>query len=191
MALFLCTVPNPNDVPTWGLLSGEGEGGFLSFGDTWKVVEVNAEEANEKLGRWHFGKTAVTILHTGDQKTATQYLRNKDDGAIIHGLSITSDACLIDRGGFRTTLVGGDGSNLRGGYKSYLKGGKHSCLTGTMGSILNGGEGSWLTWSDPYENTNHPAPRSPIFIVGEEGVKPNTNYTALYRKGKVEIKEVV
>jgi hypothetical protein len=52
--------------------------------------------------------------------------------------------------------------------------------------------GSFFHWVDPYSWTDHPWPRIPAFVVGQNGIKPDTNYKlGAFKNGKYEIQEVV
>lgn len=92
-----------------GLLNGEGESSYLSFGfdALWWIVE--AENAIDLGGKFKFETCRVVAF--GPRAEITPQLRKMTGGA-VHGL--------IERGGNRSTITGGNRSTLTGGYESTL-----------------------------------------------------------------------
>jgi hypothetical protein len=142
-----------------GLLWGEGDGTLLNWSDdaVWQVVGLTADElaATVDLG----GKVKFpsgTVVHTGDQKSATDNITARGARGPVVGC-------------FR---AGGNNSTVSGGYRSTVSGGDRSTVSGGDGSTVSGGDGSTLSvhlWDGQYV-------RIAVAYVGENGIKPNVAY---------------
>ena len=161
------TAPDWNPEPECGnglhgWLNGEGVGtvGYINTeGCIWMDLGVEGEVV-ELQGKVKFKE--CTILHVGDQLSATKFLRNlvPESRAMLgeqllvgdNTTEMTGDYGSITGGNWSTltggnwsTLTGGNDSTLIGGYRSALTGGNESTLTGGDRSTLTGGYGSTLT----------------------------------------------
>ena len=120
-----------------GLLNGEGEAGHLSLEESaiWWIVE--AENAIDLCGKHKFQSCRVVAF--GKREDITQQMRRMTGGA-VHGL--------IESGGYRATLTGGDYAKLTGGNEATLTGGDYATLTGGYEATLTGGDRAKLTGGD-------------------------------------------
>jgi len=98
-----------------GLLWGEGDGGLLAFARDarWLVVEVPAGSTIDLAGKVKFPRGVV--VHRGDRKSATDYLRERAPGRAIVGGTATAGDGGTATAGYRGTATAGDGGilNLR------------------------------------------------------------------------------
>ena len=161
---------NPKPVCGYGLhgaLWGVGDGNLFRFEESaiWKVVEVESAAIVNLGGKVKFPE--CTIVHSGTQKTATDFLKKfAPPEAQIIGATATA--------GYQGTAIAGDyGTAIAGDYGTATAGYRGTATAGYRGTAAAGQGGIIQLWFfDEVSNRR----RAVTGYVGENGVKPNTGY---------------
>ena len=190
-----------------GLLSGEGDGGYLDWSPDAKWLVCDITEAHEAGLVVEIGAKIkfpyCKVVHVGDQRSATQFLVDAGcDGAIVGAFLTAGDwgaATAGDRGaataGDRGTATAGDRGTATAGYSG----------TATAGYSGTATAGDWGTATAGYSGTATAGDRGTATAgyrgvvqvkwwdgqryrictgyVGEDGIKANTAYCV--RDGKL------
>jgi len=143
-----------------GLRHGEGDSERLDWskGAHWLVIEADARDVVDiKDGGAKAKCRKCTIVHIGDQKTATQYLLEHGGyGRAIVGLIaacghnehiVGGDRCHLT-GGNDATVTGGDNATVTGGYGAKGTGGDRAMVTGGNDATVTGGNDATVTGGD-------------------------------------------
>ena len=112
-----------------GLLDGEGDGTHLIFDPSavWLVVKIDRDEVVELEGKVKVPQGSV--VHCGNQVSATQYLQKKGLNGAIVGATVT-------RGAYGIATVGHNGTAVAG-HKGTAVAGKHgTALAGIEGKAV-------------------------------------------------------
>jgi len=124
-----------------GLPWGEGEARLLLWEESkWLVFEA-PDDSVVHITQGGGGKSKVpkaTVVHVGDQKTATQYLL--EHGGYGHAIVGLIAAC-----GHNERIVGGDRCHLTGGDYAKVTGGDHATVTGGDCAKVTGGNDATVT----------------------------------------------
>jgi len=130
----------PVEAPDWqatmecgrglhGLLWGEGDGRLLDFdGDAkWLVVEVPKDAIVDLDGKVKFPRGEV--VHCGDRKSATEYIRARAPGRAVVGSTATAGDRGTATAGYRGTATAGDEGTATAGYRGTATAGDRGTAT--------------------------------------------------------------
>jgi len=154
---FKWPVSGPVECPDWeastecgnglhGALWGEGDGSLFNWdaNAVWQVVEI--DEWIDLGGKVKFPRGVV--VHTGDQKSSTDYIRANGASGSVIGAFVTAGYRGTATAGYRGTATAGDHGTATAGYCGTATAGNGSTATAGDHGTATAGDRSTATAGD-------------------------------------------